>query len=57
MVCEEYEKQMLDAITQKVVMNGSVVPLIEKAKHDKIRERIAALHSLFYNGDPLTLLE
>jgi hypothetical protein len=40
-----------------VILNGSVVPLIEKAKHDKIRERVAKLHSLFYNGDPLTLLE
>lgn len=56
-VCEEYEKQLFDAITQKVVMNGSVVPLIEKAKHDAIKGKVSALHSLFYNGDPLTALE
>ena len=36
-VSEEFEKPMNEAILQKVVMNGSVVPLIEKAKHDAIR--------------------
>ena len=36
-LCEEYEKQMNEAILQKVVMNGHVVPMEEKAKHDEIR--------------------
>lgn len=48
---------MHDAISQKVVMNGSVIPLIEKAKHDMIREKVNKLHEVFYNGDPLTDLE
>ena len=38
-------------------MNGSVVPLIEKAKHDALRLKIDALHKIFYNGDPLTSFE
>ena len=38
-------------------MNGSVVPLIEKAKHDAIRKKVNALHKIFYNGDPLTAFE
>lgn len=33
-VCEEYEKNMHEAILQKVVMNGSVVSLLDKPKHD-----------------------
>lgn len=56
-VCEEFEKQLNEAALQKVVMNGSVVPLIDKAKHDQIRERVAKLHKVFYQGDPLTDLE
>jgi hypothetical protein len=34
-VCEEFEKPMLEAILQKVVMNGQVVSLIDKPKHDQ----------------------
>jgi hypothetical protein len=56
-VCEEFEKPMHDAITQKVVMNGSVIPLIDKAKHDVVREKAQKLHSVFYNGEPLSDLE
>jgi hypothetical protein len=56
-VCEEFEKQLHDAITQKVVMNGSVVPLIEKSKHDAIKDRVSKIHKIFYSGDPLTNLE
>jgi hypothetical protein len=56
-VCEEFEKPMHEAILQKVVMNGSVVPLIEKVKHDEIRDKVNKLHSVFYNGDPLTAFE
>ena len=56
-VSEEFEKPIHEAIMQKVVMNGSVVPLIEKTKHDKIREKVSALHKVFYNGDPLTAFE
>ena len=56
-VCEEFEKPMHEAILQKVVMNGSVVPLIEKVKHDEIRDKVNKLHSVFYNGDQLTAFE
>jgi hypothetical protein len=56
-VSEEFEKPMNEGILQKVVMNGSVVPLIEKAKHDAIRQKVNALHKIFYNGDPLTAFE
>jgi hypothetical protein len=56
-VAEEFEKPMLEAILQKLVMNGSVVPLIEKSKHDSIREKVNALQKIFYEGDPLTAFE
>ncbi len=56
-VCEEFEKQMHEAIMQKVLMNGSVVSLIDKPKHDQIREKVDKLHKIFYQGDPLTEFE
>lgn len=48
---------MNEAILQKVIMNGSVVPFIDKAKHDKIKEKVDKIYNIFYNGDPLTDLE
>ena len=38
-------------------MNGSVPNILEKPKHDKIKELSEALMSTFYNGDKLTKLE
>ena len=35
---EDYEKNMIEEAAQKKVMNGSVVPYLEKPKHDKIQE-------------------
>lgn len=48
---------MHEAILQKVIMNGSVVSLLDKPKHDKIRERVSKLHKTFYQGDELTNFE
>lgn len=48
---------MCEAILQKVIMNGSVVGLLEKSKHDQIRERVEKLHKVFYQGDELTNFE
>lgn len=42
---------------QKRVMNGSVVPLLEKPKHDAIVEKTDKLHQVFYEGDKLSSLE
>lgn len=36
-VSEEFEKQMNEAVLQKVVMNGSVVSLLDKVKEDRIK--------------------
>lgn len=38
-------------------MNGSVVPLIEKSKHDDILRKTEAYREMFYTGEPLTDLE
>lgn len=56
-MCEEFEKQMHEATLQKVIMDGSVVQLIDKPKHDMIRSKVDKLHKIFYQGDPLTDLE
>lgn len=55
--CEEYEKNMIDEILQKRVMNGQVVPMIEKPKHDKIVDETNSWVKVFYQGEPLTDLE
>lgn len=56
-VCEEFEKQMCEAILQKVIMNGSVPDMLEKVAHDDIRKKIDKLHKVFYDGDELTNFE
>ena len=38
-------------------MNGSVVPLIEKTKHDKILEKVKKWLGVFYVGDELSDFE
>ena len=39
---------------QKRVMNGSVVPMIEKPKQDKINEDLKKWTDMFYVGEKLT---
>ena len=55
--CEEYEKQIHEAILQKVVMNGSVVDMLDKTAHDELKKKIEKWHNVFYNGDELTSFE
>ena len=54
---EDYEKNMYAEAMQKRVMNGSVVPLLEKPKHDAIEQKLRKLFKVFYQGDDLTPLE
>ena len=54
---EDYEKNMYAEAMQKRVMNGSVVPMLEKPKHDAIDEKLAKKFETFYTGDELTALE
>jgi len=42
---------------KKKVMNGSVVPILEKPNHDSISEKCGALVDVFYRGDKLSPLE
>lgn len=36
--CEEYEKQMYEALLQKIIMNGSVPAMIDKPRDDAIKK-------------------
>lgn len=56
-VTEDYEKNMIDYTMQKRVMNGSVPSSLDLPKQKVIEEKIAALHKVFYEGDPLTEFE
>jgi len=38
-------------------MNGSVVPMLEKPKHDAIAKKVKALNEVFYVGDKLSAFE
>jgi hypothetical protein len=38
-------------------MNGSVVPILEKPKHDAIMAKTGDFLNVFYRGDKLTPLE
>ena len=42
---------------KKKVMNGSVVPILEKPNHDSISEKCGDLVNVFYRGDKLSPLE
>lgn len=54
---QDYEKPMIEEILKKRIMNGSVVSLIDKPKHDQLTEQTAALADVFYNGEQLTPYE
>lgn len=54
---EDYEKNMYENAMQKKVMNGSVVPLLDKPKHDKIQGKLDDFFHIFYDGEKLTPLE
>ena len=55
--CEEYEKNMIENVMQKRVMNGSVPSYLDKPKHDDINKQSDELVRTFYQGDRLTPLE
>ena len=55
--CEEYEKNLIENVMQKKVMNGSVVPLLEKPKADKLTTQCQEKVDTFYQGDKLTDFE
>jgi hypothetical protein len=38
-------------------MNGSVVPKIEKPRHDEIKQKVKNIQNIFYKGDELTSYE
>ena len=55
--CEEYEKNLIENVMQKKVMNGAVVPLLEKPKSDEISGKCQEMMDTFYQGDKLTEFE
>ena len=45
---EDYEKPMIEQFLQKMVMNGSVVPMIEKPRADDIKKKVEDWREIFY---------
>ena len=54
---EDFEKNMYAEAMQKRVMNGSVVPMLDKPKHDEIDTKLEKFFTTFYVGDKLSPLE
>ena len=54
---EDYEKPMIEQFMQKQVMNGSVVPMIEKPNHDDIQKKVKEWRDIFYQGEKLSNYE
>ena len=50
MVCEDYEKNMIDEILQKRIMNGSVVSSLDAGNQLKLREQTDYWNKIFYEG-------
>lgn len=48
---------MYTEVMKKRVMNGSVVPMLEKPRHDAINKKLDKLTKTFYDGDQLTPIE
>lgn len=55
--CEEYEKNLIEAVLQKKVTNGSVPSILDKPKNDQIGEQCQHWVDTFYKGDKLSVLE
>lgn len=55
--CEEYEKNLIENIAQKRIMNGSVPSFLDKPRHDDIVAKTDNLSHIFYKGDKLSNLE
>lgn len=55
--CEQHYKGMIDQYLEKVLMNGSVVPLQEYKEYEKIKAKVLALYRKFFYGDHITMFE
>lgn len=54
---EEYEKNVIDALLEKVLISGRVVNLDDIEEFDKLRKKANDLYRIFYEGDRLTPFE
>lgn len=57
MICQDYEKNMIEEILKKRVMNGSVPNSVDLPRQREIDEECAALQKIFYDGEELTDFE
>jgi hypothetical protein len=57
MVCEDYEKNLIEEILQKRIMNGSVPSSLDEKTHAEIKEKTEYWSKVFYEGLPLSDFE
>ena len=57
LVCEDYEKNMIDEVLQHKVMNGSVVSSMDLPIVYRVNEELQKWVDVFYNGDKLSEFE
>ena len=54
---EEYEKNLIEAVLQKRVTNGSVPSILDEKKVAQVNEQCQHWMGTFYQGDKLSVLE
>jgi len=54
---EEYEKNLIEAVLQKRVANGSVPSILDEKKVAQVNEQCQHWMGTFYQGDKLSVLE
>lgn len=57
MVCEDYEKNLIEEILQKRIMNGSVPSSLDEKTHAEIKQKTEYWSKVFYEGLPLSDFE
>ena len=57
MVCEEYEKNLIEEVMKKRIMNGSVPTYLDEKTHSEINQQTDYWTKVFYEGLPLTDFE
>ena len=55
--CEQHFKGMIDQYLEKVLVNGSVVPMHEYNEYEKIKGKVMALYRKFFYGDHISMFE
>lgn len=55
--CEEYEKNLFEGYSSKVLMNGQVPKWEDEKLHCSIKKKADEIFDIFYDGQPQSVFE